>query len=380
MNRPEPPLEGTLVLSVGHTLPGLYCIAMLRDLGAEVVRVERIAPPGEPGPYATISESYPTRSLTAGTGEVSLDLKQEGGRAAFLRMAGRATVILEGFRPGVASRLGIDYDTLAAEHPKLVYAAISGYGQTGPLRARVGHDVNYLADTGVLGLSNPQGLPGTTFADGLAGVSAALNVVAALSAASRSGLGQYLDLAIVDGPLFLMASEFEHLWLSGRERSSGDTHLTGRYPWYGLHATKDGGAMAVGAIEPAFHTALCRRLGHPELAATQFPEGVELEQMREAYAAAFGSQARNEAETLFDGEDTCVTPVLSTAEVAASPLMERAQRTGSERGEKLVRSPIRLTPATLANERTAGALLARFGFSREEIKALERAGAMGGEG
>jgi len=377
LNPPQPPLAGALVLSVGHTLPGLYCIAQLRDLGAEVVRVERIVPPGAAGPYTAVSESFPTRSLTAGTSVVSLDLKREDGRAAYLRMAGRAAAVLEGFRPGVSSRLGIDYDTLAVEHPELVYAAISGYGQEGPLRARVGHDVNYLAETGILGLSNPQGLPGTTFADGLAGVAAALNVVAALFAASRSGRGQFLDLAIVDGPLFLMASEFEHLWRSGRERGPGDTHLTGRYPWYGVHETKDGGAMAVGAVEPAFHAALCRRLGHPRLAASQFPEGSELEETREAFAGAFGSQTRSEAEALFEGEDTCVTPVLSTAEVAASAIMERAQR--SEAGEKLVRSPVRLDPPKLAQERSAGALLARFGFSREEIETLGRSGAMGGE-
>jgi alpha-methylacyl-CoA racemase len=177
-----------------------------------------------------------------------------------------------------------------------------------------------------------------------------------------------------------MASEFEHFWRSGRSRGPGDTHLTGRYPWYAVHETKDGGAMAVGAVEPAFHAALCRQLGHSELAAAQFPEGAELERTREAFAAAFSSQTRREAEASFEGEDTCVSPVLSTAEVAASPLMQRALRGASEAGEKLVRSPVRLTPAKLADERSGGALLARFGFSSEEIEALGQSGAMGAEG
>jgi len=380
LSRPELPLEGALVLSVGHTLPGLYCIAALRDLGAEVVRIERMTSGARAGPYASISADFPTRSLTAGTSALPLDLKQEGGRSIFLRLAGRAAVVLEGFRPGVASRLGIDYETLAAERPELVYAAISGYGQQGPLRDRVGHDVNYLAETGVLGLSNPVGLPGTTFADGLAGVSAALNIVAALLAASRSGVGQFLDVAIVDGPLFLMASELEQLWSSGRERGPGATHLTGRYPWYGVHETGDGGAVAVGAVEPAFHAALCRQLGLPQLAVSQFPEGADLDQAHEAFSEAFGSRTRDELESLLGSEDTCVTPVVSTAEVAASPLMQRALRArgeGSAPDEKLVRSTVRLGPAELASEHTAGTVLSRLGFSSSEIEALERAGAVG---
>ena len=154
--------------------------------------------------------------------------------------------MLEGFRPGVAARLGIDHASLRSNHEALVYASVSGYGQEGPDSQRVGHDVNYLAETGVLGLANPTGLPGATFADGLAGLSAAFNVVAALHAAAQSGRGQHLDLAIVDGPLFLMATELENHWRSGSAHAPGDSHLTGRYPWYGVHATADGGAVARG--------------------------------------------------------------------------------------------------------------------------------------
>ena len=379
MDRPQLPLEGALVLSVGHTLPGLYCVAVLRDLGAEVVRVQRVTRGGEAGPYAALGKSFPSHSLTAGTSAVALDLKQESGRTVFLRMAARADAVLEGFRPGVADRLGIDYGTLSVDHPALVYAAISGYGQDGPFRARVGHDVNYLAETGVLGLANPIGLSGTTFADGLAGLSAALNIVSALLAVSRSGRGQYLDLAIVDSPLFLMATEFEHLWQTGEPRGSRDTHLTGRFPWYGVHRTRDGGAVAVGAVEPAFHSALCQKIGHPELAARQFPDGAELEATRETVAEAFASRTRDQAVALFEGEDACVSPVLSTAEVAASPLMQRALREGSEAGERLVRSPVRLPPDELARECGEAEVLARFGLSREEIQALDRLGAIDGK-
>lgn len=366
------PLAGSVVLSVGHTLPGLYCLATLRDLGAEVVRIER--PRLDGGAYAGLAQDFPTRSLLAGTSQLALDLKQEAGRDAFRGLAARAAAVLEGFRPGVADRLGIDHETLRAEHPELVHAALSGYGQDSPWRGRAGHDVNYLAETGVLALANPRGLPGATFADGLAGICAALNVVAALLAVSTTGRGAFLDLAIVDAPLFLMASELEHFWQTGHSRGVGDTHLSGRYPWYGVHPTRDGGALAVGAVEPAFHAALCRGIGHPELAQRQLAEGGELEAARAAFAEAFASRTRDEALALFGSEDACVSPVLSTAEVARSPVMERALRSDAATGQPIVRAPVRLPPATLAPELSGARVLERFGFAPGEIDALLRAG------
>jgi alpha-methylacyl-CoA racemase len=372
-----PPLAGSLVLSVGHTLPGLYCLATLRDLGAEVVRVERPARAGEDSAYAGVAQAFPTRSLVAGTHRLALDLKCEAGRDAFRRLAAGADAVLEGFRPGVARRLGVDHETLRAGHPTLVCAALSGYGQDSPWRDRVGHDVNYLAETGVLGLANPRGLPGVPFADGLAGVSAALNVVAALLAVAKSGRGVFLDLAVVDAPLFLMASELEHLWRTASARGAGDTHLTGRYPWYGVHATRDGGAVAVGAVEPAFYAALCRGIGHPELAAHQLAEGEALATGRAAFAQAFASRTRDEALALFEGEDACVSPVWTTPEVAGSPLAERARRADAPTGERLVRTPVRLPPAPLGPELTGARVLERFGFGPGEIDSLVAAGALG---
>jgi alpha-methylacyl-CoA racemase len=374
LTQAEPPFAGAVVLSVGHTLPGLFCLAMLRDLGAEVVRVERATQAGASA-YAPLAGAFPIRSLTAGTHSVALDLKSDGGRATFERLSREAAVVLEGFRPGVAQRLGIDYPIVCKDHAALVYASISGYGQEGPASQRVGHDVNYLAETGVLGLSNPMGLPGVTFADGLAGTSAALNIVAALHAAARSGQGQHLDLAIVDGPLFLMATELESFWRTGASRGPGDTHLTGRYPWYTVHATADGGAVAVGAVEPAFHGALCRAIGHPELAARQHAEGAERERAREVFGEVFATRTRSQALALFDGVDACASPVFSTAEVASSALMERATRAVSTREAALVRSPVRLPLAPLNPERHGIEVLARFAFTKTEIEALARSGA-----
>ena len=376
MTTPAAPLAGVVVVSIGHKLPGLFCIAQLRDLGAEVIRVERLRADA-PDPYRGLNAAFPTRSLDAGTSVLSLDLGNESGREAFRRLARRSDVVVEGFRPGVAERLGIDYPRLAADHDALVYASISGYGQRGPMSQRAGHDINYLAETGVLGLANPVGLPGITFADGLAGVSAALNVVAALHAAAATGRGQHLDLAIVDGPLFLMATELEHLWRSGESRGPSGTHLTGRHPWYNVHRAADGGAIAVGAVEPQFHAAWCRGLGRPDLADSQHAQGEALEAAWQATRSALAKRTRNEIVERFGGEEACVTPVLDTAEVEASPLMERVRRPGTRGNESLVRSPVRTRPAELGAERRGAEVLERFGFVASEIEALRAAGALG---
>lgn len=369
MSPTEPPLAGAVVLSVGHTLPGLYCLAMLRDLGAEVVRVERPAR-ASASRYAGLA-TFPIRSLTAGTHAIAVDLKADAGRGVFERLAASAAVVLEGFRPGVAARLGVDHSRLCARHPALVYASMSGYGQTGPASRRVGHDLNYLADTGALGLANPIGLPGATFADGLAGVAAALNVVAALHVATGTGCGRHLDLAIVDGPFFLMASELEAFWRSGVARGPGDTHLTGRHPWYAVHGTRDGRAVAVGAVEPAFHATLCEAIGHPELATRQHDDDPAI---WPAFRDFFTARTRDEAMAAMGEVDACASPVLSTREVAESPLLGRAVRVGPVAGERLVRSPIRLPLPPLEAERRGAGVLHRFGFSERDTDELARAG------
>ena len=372
----SPPLADTVVLSVGHTLPGLYCLAALRDLGADVVRVERHFQAGQESPYAALTDSVPTRSLTAGTSELALDLKHPAGAEAFRGMARKADVVMEGLRPGVAKRLGIEYETLRAEHPTLVYVAISGYGQRGPNSDRAGHDINYLAETGVVSLANPTGLPGVPFADGLAGLCAALNVVAAVHGVARTGRGQMVDCAIVDGPLFLLSAELEHYWRSGESRVAGDTHLTGLYPWYGVHATADDRSVAVGAIEPSFHAAFCQGIGHPELAKGQYEQGVPLEAAREQVAAAFSGRTRDEVVDLFATADACVSPVLHPGEVASSALIDRVIREDGGDGERLVRSPVRLPPAALPAEKHGAEVLLEFGFSPEATAALVRAGVL----
>ena len=389
MDTPDPPLNGARLLSVGHALPGIYCIAILRDLGADVTRIERVA--GAPGGqrYEGLAGSFTTRSLLTGTSSCELDLKDPRGRECYLRMAQQADAVLEGFRPGVAERLGIDYARLSKDNPGLVYAAISGYGQDGPYRDRVGHDINYLAESGVLHLTGqpngPPGVPGVTMGDGLAGINGALNIVAALLAQRQTGRGQYLDVAIVDGPLFLMSAEIEHYWSTGISRDRGDMHLTGRYPWYHLFETKDGGYISVGSVEPAFYARLCELMGRPDLASRQFAEGGDLDALFGFFRQRFLSKTRDEWAALLAGEETCVAPVLTPGEAAEAPQNRRAwtgnadaaQPPGAAGSQPMVRTPVRLPPPKPGPERMSAETLASFGIADDEIATLQAEGVAG---
>jgi crotonobetainyl-CoA:carnitine CoA-transferase CaiB-like acyl-CoA transferase len=377
--RARAPLEGTRVVSVGHTLPGLYCLALLRDLGASVLRIERPARAGGETAYAGLAGAFPTRSLTAGTDTLALDLGHPRGRDVFLRLVEGARVVVEGFRPGVAARLGIDYTALSQRQPGIVYAAVSGYGQSGPRSERAGHDINYLAETGVLALTPPPGPPGVAFADGLAGLAAALNILGALLACARGGPGCFLDLAIVDGPLFLMASEIEHHFATGESRRWSDSHLAGRHPWYGIHTTRDGRGVAVGAVESHLYAALCRGLGLSDWVERQFPATEEgLDRSRLAFTGAIAALDRAELLARLDTVDACVSPVAEVREVAESDLAERRALRREPGGERLVRSPVRLGANALQPERSGAAVLEGAGFGAAEIADLVEAGVVVG--
>ncbi len=381
MPAPVHALDGLRVLSIGHTYPGLYCIAILRDLGAQVTRIERLGEGTVDPKYAGLGGMISTESLKRGTSECRIDMKHPKGRGLFQRMARKADVILEGFRPGVAGRLGIGYKTLARKNRKLVYAAISGYGQRGPWRLRPGHDLNYLAEAGVVNLSGAPGGPpateGVTVADYTAGLHAAINILAAVQLRNRTRKGQFLDLAIVDGPLFLMAAEFEYLWRTGESRGKGTTHFTGSHPWYGIYETKDGRHLTLGAIEAGFYSNLCRLLGRPDLEKRRFGSKEELAGARAAFVGAFRQKTLDEWTRHFDGQDVCLSPVLTTGEAAASPLGARAIRPGAGKGAKLARSPVRSPLPMLRPGRGSSRVLREYGFTTSEIRALQEGNAVG---
>src|SRR5213076_700598 len=250
------------MLDLSRQLPGPFCSMLLADLGMDVLAVYS---PTDPMGMGIPLLGRNKRSLT-------LNLKAPEGRAIFHRLAREADVVLEGSRPGAAARLGVDYETLRALNPRLVYCSISGYGQDGPYRDRVGHDVNYLGYAGVLNYMGEAGrapvIPGVPIADiGGGALMAAVGILTALVARERTGRGQFVDVAMLDGTVAWNVYHMLLYVLAGRAPERGRTQLTGHYPCYAVYETRDGRHVTVGAYEEHFWTTLCRHFGREDFIA-----------------------------------------------------------------------------------------------------------------
>jgi alpha-methylacyl-CoA racemase len=309
-------LDGVTVLDLSTVGPAARCTRLLADYGALVVKVGPV-----PSADATpIEPPYFSYSGHRGMRRALFDLKDGHGRDAFLALAGVSDVVVESFRPGVMDRLGIGYDAVSARNPGVVYCSTSGYGQQGPRSQWAGHDLDYLAVGGYLAMSTPgQGgappLPGATIADAAAGgMQAALAVTAALAGRARTGRGAYLDVSVADGVLWLMSLAIDEQLALGVDVAPGHDVLSGRYACYGIYGTSDGGWLAVGAIEAKFFANLCRALGCPERAESQYDDEAQ-PAIRDAFVAAFASRTRDEWVKDLAGADTCVAPVLQVREV-----------------------------------------------------------------
>nr|WP_296069351.1 CaiB/BaiF CoA-transferase family protein [uncultured Actinoplanes sp.] len=299
------PLHDVRVVELAGLAPGPFGCMVLADLGADVIRVDR------PG---AVSEG----PLQRGRRTVTLDLKSASGLADLLSLVTAADVLVEGYRPGVAERLGFGPAACEEVNPRLVYARMTGWGQDGPLAARAGHDINYIAVAGALEPldSPPMNLLGD-FGGG--GMLLAVGVLAALLERSRSGRGQVVDVAMVDGSA-LLTSFLHGLLASGMwSHPRGENLLDGGAPFYATYATSDGRSVAVGALEPPFYHALLDGL---DLAGAGLPPQYDREGwpvLREAFTARFRTRTRDEWATVFAGRDACVTPVLSPGEAPAHP-------------------------------------------------------------
>lgn len=314
-------LQGIRVLDLSQVGPASRCTAALRDLGARVTKV--LPPEGSD----RIEPAFWAYGAGRGMDHVRLDLKTE--RARFLDLVADADVVVESYRPGVADKLGIGYAACVEANPAIVYASVSGYGQDGPYAARAGHDLNYLALGGFLATQGARAdggpaIPGVTLADGAGGgLHAALSICAALVERARTGRGRFLDVSTASGVLHLMALFVDEYLATGVETRPGSNLLTGKYACYDVYRCGDGGWVAVGAIEPRFFGNLCRLLGRDDLAPLQYDDARQPE-VRAALAEAFAAKARDEWSALLADADTCVTPVLSIAEVCDDPHMARA--------------------------------------------------------
>jgi alpha-methylacyl-CoA racemase len=311
------PLVGLRVIELAGIGPGPHAAMLLADLGADVVRVERpsgglqLVPSGED-------------QMLRGRRSVMFNLTEPSGRETLLRLVERADVLIEGLRPGVTERLGVGPADCHARNPALVYARMTGWGQDGPLADRAGHDINYIALSGVLhavGNAGGKPVPPLNLVGDFGGGSMFLvaGVLAALWERERSGAGQVIDAAMVDG-VSVLAQMFWSLRACGLWRDQrGSNLLDSGVPFYDTYACSDGRYVAVGALEPQFYAALLEGLGltEAELPGQLDPTGWPV--LRQRFTDVFASRSRDEWGAVFEGTDACVTPVLAFSEVPAYP-------------------------------------------------------------
>ncbi len=316
MSESSPLLHGITVLDLASVGPAARASRILADYGARVVKVAPVLRRGG----AQIQPPYHTYGAGRGIQRIRVDLKSDEGRDAFLRLAERADVVLESYRPGVASRLGIGYAQVRERNDAIVYCSTSGYGQDGPASSWAGHDINYLAMAGYLACSEPRAdggppIPGATVADSAGGgMHAVIAILAALVRRSASGQGAHLDVSAAEGVLSLMSLAIDEYLATDQVAGPRQTLLTGRYACYDLYACRDGRWLSVGAIEPHFFANLCRLLGVEELASRQLDDTAQ-DEIRAAFSHAFGQRDRDDWVAELAPADTCVAPVQTIPEL-----------------------------------------------------------------
>ncbi|MDP9341165.1 MAG: CoA transferase [Actinomycetota bacterium] len=378
------PLAATSVLDLTRLLPGGYCTLLLADLGADVVKVE------EPGRGDYIRWTLPLvdgqsaahRALNRGKRSVILNLKDPDGVRILHRLAERADVLVESFRPGVMDRLGAGFESLRAANPGLVYCAITGYGQDGPYRDRVGHDVNYIGQGGVLGITGPAGgppvVPGVQIGD-LAGggMAAAIGILAALVERDRTGRGRFVDTAMLDGVVSWLTIHAGDFLATGEEPPRGGMRLSGGYACYRIYRCADGRYLTVGALEPKFWGALCEALGVPELVDVQYGPPERQREMAERLEAIFSGRSRDEWLETLSGLEVCVGPVNSLAEAFRDPqVVHRGMALETGPGSPFRfdgQQPQASRPAPGFGEHTAE-VLTEIGVTEEELADLRARG------
>ncbi|MFJ1646976.1 CaiB/BaiF CoA transferase family protein [Streptomyces sp. NPDC088258] len=346
------PLTGVRVVELAGIGPGPFAAMTLADLGADVVRVDR---PGGAG--LGIDPAYDLTNRNKRS--VLIDLKADGGAARVLELAERADILVEGYRPGVAERLGIGPGPCLERNPRLVYGRMTGWGQDGPLAERAGHDIDYIAVTGALSMigkdDEPPALPANLLGDYAGGaLYLVIGVLAALQhARTPDGAGQVVDAAIVDGTAHLTTMIHAMMAAGGWQDRRGANLLDGGSPFYGTYETADGRYMAVGALEPRFYRQFVGLLG----VADQLPSRNDFDrwdELREAVAARFRTRTRARWTEVFAGSDACVAPVLSLGEAPTHPHLA-ARATFTEHAGLVQPAPAPRFSATPSSVRRAPA-------------------------
>ena len=357
-------LEGIQILDLSRLFPGPYCSMILADLGADVLRVEERRFEGEGPGMPTVMRNK--RHMT-------LNLKHPQGREIFYRLVKEADVVLEGFRPGVTERLEINYPRLQEVNEKIIYCSVTGYGQDGPYRNMVGHDINYLSFGGVLGLTGePDGkpvIPPIQVADMAAGgMYAALGIMAALLSRQKTGKGQYIDISMLDGIIAMLPFPASMFWSAGTVFQRGDTLLSGRYPCYNVYETKEGKYISLGALEHRFWVTLCKKLGREDYIPHQYDEGEKRQEIFRFLRKTFQEKTREEWMEELQGLDVCIGKVLNLEEALNDPQVTQRQMIVEitdlqKKKMRLLASPIKLSETPPDIRRAP----AEFGEHTEEV-------------
>ena len=372
------PLKGIKIIELAGIGPGPFCGMMLADMGAEVIRVDR----------AGGSSRRPVDVLTRGRKSIAVDLKSDEGKEVVLKLCEGADAIFEGFRPGVTERLGLGPEDCMARNPKLVYGRMTGWGQEGPMAQAAGHDINYISLVGALHSIGAKGekpaIPLNLVGDfGGGGMVLAFGIVCAILEAQKSGEGQVVDTAMVDGAAVLMSMFFSMKAMGAMKEERGANLLDGGAHFYDTYETSDGKYVSIGSIEPQFYALLLEKAGldkdefSAQMDQSRWPE------YKEKVAAAFKSKTRDEWCDLMEGSDVCFAPVLSLGEVADHP-HNKARGAFVELDNVLQPAPAprfsRTSPSLSHGSRIAGEdtnkVLSDAGFDQGEIESLVDSGAV----
>ncbi len=395
------PLDGLTVLDLSRLLPGPFCSLLLADFGADVIKVEdtgvgdyvRWSPPHYEGADETARGAL-FLALNRGKRSIRINLKSAQGKEVLLRLARDADVLLESFRPGVLDRLGVGYQALREHNPRLIYCAITGYGQDGPNRDRSGHDINYLGLNGMLGLTGDGDGPPVQAAGQIADIGggslmAAVGILVALRERERSGEGQLVDCSMFDGALSWLAMVAAETFATGRAPRRGELQLAGRFTCYRPYQCADG-YVSLGALEPKFWQAWCEGVGREDLLAHQFDAPGS--DAHRAVSEIFRQRTRDQWRAFASESDCCLEPILELDEVLDSELVRARemivsmQQPGSERPVRLLGTPVKLSRTPAQPGRSPGPalgehtddVLGQAGYSEAEIAGLHESGAIAG--
>jgi crotonobetainyl-CoA:carnitine CoA-transferase CaiB-like acyl-CoA transferase len=373
-------LDGITVIDLSRLLPGPYCSMILADHGARVIAVES---------KKFMADGLFFNTLNRNKEHMSLNLKTEEGKQIFFRLVEKADVILEGFRPGVVDRLGVDYESVRKTNPNIIYCSITGYGQDGPYRDRVGHDVNYLSYAGILNLigepDRPPSIPVIQIADiGGGGMNAAIGILLALYNREKTGKGQTIDISMTDGMLAFLPVVHFFKQLTGEEPRRGNHMLSHRYACYNTYETADGRFLSIGAVENRFWKRLCDHLGAAEYADLQYDDSRRRE-ILDFMRAAFKKKTLEEWNAELADLEICWGPIQTLSEVLEDPLFRQRemilefQATAGEK-QKAIGVPVKLsdTPGSVRNAamdfgESTSSILKELGYSDQEIKKFAEA-------